>query len=93
MIFGSLVLRFRFRRATSSTPDSTKDPPCVWTWCTPNQTPWVKHPPVDMVQKFGDGVPIQTSFSLSDSCSELRGSFQNSPPVDSKWSVNITKLN
>ncbi|GBN57586.1 hypothetical protein AVEN_157580-1 [Araneus ventricosus] len=39
------------------------------------------------------GVSAQVSSSSSDRGSKLRGPFQNSPRVASKWDVNIAKPN
>ncbi|GBN37764.1 hypothetical protein AVEN_111354-1 [Araneus ventricosus] len=46
-----------------------------------------------MERKFGDGVPVQVSFSSSDHGSKLRGPSPNSPRVCLKLDTNIVELN
>ncbi|GBO15973.1 hypothetical protein AVEN_142629-1 [Araneus ventricosus] len=41
----------RSRRVPDSKPDSFKEPPCLWTWCTLNLK-WVKCPSAGVVWKF-----------------------------------------
>ncbi|GBM86325.1 hypothetical protein AVEN_17872-1 [Araneus ventricosus] len=57
------------------------------------RAPWINHPPLGVVRKFGVGVRAQISSSSSDHDSKLRGPSQNCTRVASKWDVNITKLN
>ncbi|GBL99812.1 hypothetical protein AVEN_162825-1 [Araneus ventricosus] len=50
-----IVARSRFQSlaVSDSKPDSTEDPPCMWLWCTPNVTSWVKRPPLGVARKCG----------------------------------------
>ncbi|GBO18871.1 hypothetical protein AVEN_164753-1 [Araneus ventricosus] len=71
---GGLVVRCRLRdrRVPGSKPDSTKDPPCMWTRCMCNHTYGVKSPPADAMRKFGEGAPAQVSSSSSDCGSKYK---------------------
>ncbi|GBL81865.1 hypothetical protein AVEN_50469-1 [Araneus ventricosus] len=51
---------------------------------------FIKRPPVGVVRKFGEGVPVQVPYLSSDRNSELRGPFKNSPRVASQRDVIIT---
>ncbi|GBM28608.1 hypothetical protein AVEN_72179-1 [Araneus ventricosus] len=88
---GGLVVRPRDQWVPGSKPTSTEDPPCIGPaalqpirsgqtssrWCGAN---------------LGEEAPSQAPPPLSDPCSKLRGTSQNSPCVASKHDVNITKL-
>ncbi|GBM95470.1 hypothetical protein AVEN_213838-1 [Araneus ventricosus] len=52
----------------------------------------IKRPPAGVMRKFGNWVPAQVSYSLSDCGSKLRDPSQNIPSVASKRDVNKTKL-
>ncbi|GBM20777.1 hypothetical protein AVEN_68915-1 [Araneus ventricosus] len=69
--------------------ETNEDPPCLWVWCTLNQT-WVKRPPTGVVRKFGKRVPAQVSSSGLGP--KVRSQSQNRLCVASKSNVNVTKL-
>ncbi|GBM17247.1 hypothetical protein AVEN_223789-1 [Araneus ventricosus] len=69
---GGLVVRPRGLRVPGSNPNSTNEPPCKWSWCTPNVLPlvWCPQPTstdspigfrvhVGVVRKFGEGWQIR----------------------------------
>ncbi|GBN54850.1 hypothetical protein AVEN_176976-1 [Araneus ventricosus] len=71
--------------APGSKPNSTEDLPCLGLLHVKSYIV-VKRPPIDVVRKFGKGVPVRVSSSLPEPGSKL-GASQN-PYVASKRDVN-----